>query len=78
MRIDELRKIHRAEPFRAFSIRVVDGNEYKVVHPEFLAISKNGRVAVVFTPDDEMEIIDTALIASIHHANGRKSQSRDR
>lgn len=78
MRVDELRRIHRAEPFRAFTIRVVDGNEYKVVHPEFLAISATGRTAVVFTPEDEMEIIDTALIASIHQGNGKKRQSRGR
>lgn len=72
MRIDELKKAHRSQPFEPFTIRVADGREYDVVHPEFLAFSATGRTIVVMTPDDLFEIIDTMMITSIHMGNGRR------
>ena len=70
MKISEVRQAYRSQPFRPFYIRVADGREYLVRHPEFLAF--RGRTLVVFGPDDVFEIIDTAMIASIHVGNGNK------
>ncbi len=77
MRVDDLKRVHQARPFRPFSIRVADGREYSVAHPEFLAVSATGRALVVSTPDDAFEIIDTVMVASIHVGNGAHQPHRD-
>ncbi len=73
MRIDDLKKVYQARPFKPFIIRVADGREYKVIHPEFLAFSSSGRSLVVSTPEDVFEIIDTMMIASLHVGNGESN-----
>ena len=72
MRVDEIRGYHRAEPFKPFTIRVADGREYRVPHPEFLMFLPSGRSIVVASTDDHVEIIDTLMVTSIHLGNGRK------
>lgn len=69
MRADELKRIHQLRPFQPFTLRVADGREYHVDHPEFLAFSVTGRTMVVSTPDDFYEIIDTMMVTSIHVGN---------
>ena len=76
MKIDDLRHAHQARPFRPFTIRVADGREYRVAHPEFLTFSVTGRTIVVSTPDDVHEIIDTVMITSIHLGDGAKPNRR--
>jgi hypothetical protein len=74
MRVDEIRHYHAVRPFRPFTLRVADGREYVVRHPEFLSISMTGRTVVVSTPDDHHEVIDMLMITSVHLGNGRKSK----
>ena len=78
MRVDDLRKAHQARPFQPFSIRVADGMEYTVNHPEFMSFSLSGRTVVVATPDDWYAIIDTMMITSVHVGNGKKPTRRKR
>jgi len=78
MRIDEPRRIHRAQPFEPFVIRVADGREYLVKHPELMLISPSGRKVVVFTPDDVLDIVDAMMITSIHLGDGRKRTRRSK
>lgn len=78
MTIEQLRKIHQAQPFRPFTLRLADGNEYAVKHPEFLSFSVSGRTIVVATPDDSHEVIDLLLVASIHLGNGKNGKPRQR
>ena len=76
MGIDELRRIHRAQPFRPFTIRVADGRKYLVNHPELLAISPTGRTVALYTPDDVFDILGTMMITSVHIGDGRKRARR--
>ena len=76
MRIDELRSIHKARPFRPFTIRVADGREYFVVHPEFLAYAPPSRTLSVVTPKGFHDIIDLMMITSIHLHNGKPRRRR--
>ncbi len=75
MKIDELRKVHRARPFQPFSLRLADGREYAVRHPEFMAVFPSGRTVIVTDTDDAFDIIDTALVVSVHVGNGRSRRS---
>ncbi len=66
MTVEELRKAYHTQPFRPFKLRVADGCEYEVRHPELMAISPRGRTVIVVAPDDTADIIDTLMITSIH------------
>lgn len=76
MRIDELHSIHKARPFCPFTIRVADGREYHVVHPEFLAYAPPARTISVVTPKGFHDIIDLMMITSIHLDNGKPRRKR--
>ena len=65
MRIEELWKVQRAEPFRAFEVHLADGREFPVEHPEFIWISRNERIAVIDDVDGSIEIIDPTLITGL-------------
>ena len=44
---NEVRRLMNAEPFAPFVIRTSDGRQYRVKHPDYVAISpKGGRITV--------------------------------
>jgi len=65
---EKLRELHRAEPFRLFRLHLADGRSIEVRHPELMAISASGRIAVVFVPDAQSNAnhhIDTLMITDV-------------
>jgi len=57
---DTIRMFMNAEPFVPFFIKTSDGNQYRVRHPDYVAISpKGGRVTVY--ADEETGTMLTAL-----------------
>ena len=75
MTIDGLAKFHQARPFKAFVMRLTDGRQVRVEHPELLARSQSGLCVFVFTMGDEFELVDLLHVVSINPANGaRKSR----
>ena len=74
MTIEQLREVHRAQPFKPFVLELADGNQVSVSHPEILWINpKNPRTVIVAMPDGGFKIIDLLLVATIHVKNGRQS-----
>lgn len=51
MHIETIRELHTARPFRPFTMHMADGRSVEVRHPEFMAMSPNGRTAIVFSPE---------------------------
>ncbi len=78
MTIEQLRNIHSARPFKPFLVRMADGNEYAVGHPEHLAYFGSGRTIAVAPGEDVVEVIDLLLVASIHLGNGKRRNGRRR
>ena len=71
MTIEQLRRLHRAQPFQPFDINLADGRALSVDHPELLAISPPGRTIGVGLPDGTIEIVDLLLVTTLKpHANG--------
>ncbi len=63
-----LRDLHRAEPFRPFVMHMADGRSIEARHPEFMAVSPSGRIAVVFSPnepDDSSHYIDVLMVTDV-------------
>jgi hypothetical protein len=67
MGIDELKRAKDERPFRPFLIRMADGREIPVRHPDAVAWD-NPRLAIWATPGG-WEFIDVALITSLAMRN---------
>lgn len=65
MTTEQLRRMHQAQPFQPFTIRMADGNSYHVPHREFLSISPSGRTIIVYHDDDSASIIDLLLVTEL-------------
>ena len=76
MTVEQLRKIHQARPFQPFTLKLADGNQIEVRHPEFLAHSPSGRTVIVTTPDESFEVVDLLLVTSIEVGNGHMQEKQ--
>jgi hypothetical protein len=69
MHVDALRQVLHAQPFRSFAMRLVDGREFPVPHPDFVAVSP--RTVVVIDPQTEgATILEPMLIISLEMTGG--------
>jgi len=76
MQIRELQSVYRAQPFVPFVIRLADGRQVRVEHPELIALSPTGRSAVVYGKDGAFEIIDVMLVTGLQVTNGAAKRRR--
>lgn len=77
MTIDQVRKLHRATPFKPFDVHLADGRSLAVEHPEILAVIPPGRTIVVGLADGTAEIVDLLLVTSLKlRANGSHPRRR--
>ncbi len=77
MTIEQLRQMHRAQPFRPFLLHLADGRSLKVEHPEALLQSASGRTIVVARPDDVIEVLDLLMVVSLElRGNGSPRRRR--
>ena len=65
MDIAAIRSLRRAEPFRPFVLRLVDGRKIRVRERESLAVGKNS-VAVIGAKE-EIEIVDPSHVVAIEN-----------
>ena len=65
MTTEALSKLHKAQPFQPFVIRLGDGQALPVAHPEMLAYAPKQRTASVFFEDGSFEIIDLLLVTGL-------------
>lgn len=65
MTTEQLQKAIHAAPFKAFIIRVADGQQLPVPHPDFIAHPPGARTAAVFLPDGTVEVIDLLLVTGL-------------
>jgi hypothetical protein len=63
-----IREALHAQPFRPFTLRLADGCDVSVPHPDFVAVAPNGRRVAVFQSDDSMSILEPLLIVSLEYA----------
>ncbi len=69
----------RAAPFRPFVIRTADGREYRVGHPEMVAILPNSRTCGVMTDSLVLATLDIRLITALREieAEGGSGGARE-
>lgn len=76
MTIEQLEKVHKAQPFRPFALHLADGRELVVRHPEMMARTKGGRTLLVGLEGEDFEIVDLLLVTSLEVAEGKAKSAR--
>ncbi|HEX8296899.1 MAG TPA: hypothetical protein VF593_11395 [Chthoniobacteraceae bacterium] len=64
---DEVRKLMNAEPFRPFFVKTSGGKQYRVKHPDYLAISPKGGRLSLFDDEETTTTISALHIVSVEH-----------
>lgn len=65
MNIETLRQVHQAEPFRAFTLHMIDGRALHVPQRELLSHSPGGKTVIVYHDDDDFSLIDLAAVSEL-------------
>ena len=64
---DQVRAAMRAQPFRPFHVKLADGRTFRIDHPEFIAVSPNGREMVIYD-DEGMNLIGMLRVVEVRAA----------
>jgi len=72
MKIDEIRQLLHAQPFRPFLIHVADGGRIPVKHMDFVALAPAGREMFVYQPEGSWQIVDVPA----RHPTASRDQKR--
>ncbi len=72
MDVKVLRNIVRRSPFRSFTLRMNDGREFGIRHPEWISVTPSA--VSVGSPDDRSTtVLEPNLIASLYFAPTTKA-----
>lgn len=72
MELAQLREVWKAEPFKPFTMRLVDGRTYFVPHRDFLHVPPGTRHTVVSYNNEEAQaitILEAIMIASVGYGD---------
>lgn len=69
MDVNVIREALHRQPFHRFSMRLADGRELHVPHPDFVAVSPR-RVLVIRPEDESHAILEPLLIVSLEYVVG--------
>jgi len=75
MTMEQFRRVHRAQPFQPYELRLASGRSIRVASPELVAESQSGRTLAVWS-DDAFEIVDLLLVEGIAVGNGKQSKRK--
>ena len=71
-----IRELLHATPFQPFVIRMADGKEYRIEHPDFvLAASSDVRQITIEDPDGSVQFLSVLLVTSIERVPAAHSQA---
>ena len=65
MMADSIREALDASPFRPFVVRLANGREYKVKHPDYAMLSPTGRSMMVYTVGDRAAAINLSMVTEV-------------
>jgi hypothetical protein len=65
MDVNVIREIVRRRPFESYRMRITDGREFVINHPEVVAVSPTGRSLIMILPDGTHVWLEPLLVSSI-------------
>jgi hypothetical protein len=77
--VEQIRKAMQSQPFRPFTVYLVDGRTYTVKHPDFIAVpsSPRGREFVIYD-DQGSHYLDLGLIVEVHQPDADAARVAER
>jgi hypothetical protein len=78
MKIDEVRGLLHASPFRPFVVHIADGGRLAVDHEDFVAIAPTGREMIVYLSNGSHQIVDAMLVTRLELSAKRGARKRRR
>ena len=76
MTTNQFKSTLHAEPFVPFVVHLADGRSHSVNHREFAIVAPSGRTAVIYQPDDTMNLVDLLLVTDLEIAGGAAKRRR--
>ncbi len=74
--IEQVRDAMHTQPFRAFTVKLVDGRSFVVKHPDFIAVPELPRGRNLAIHDKEgTHLIDLGLVVEVHVPEVAETQS---
>lgn len=70
-----LRELIRARPFVPFTLNVSDGRSFEIPHPDFISVSRSGRMAHVSTERNNGEGVEFIDLLAITSASSRDPET---
>jgi len=65
MNIEQIKDIHRRQPFNRYEIHLADGCSIKVPHSEYAFFFPQGRHMLVVKSNGGFHLIDTMLVCDV-------------
>jgi hypothetical protein len=65
VKIDEIREVLHAQPFRPFAIHLANGGRLRVNHEDFVALNPSGREMIVYLPDSSHQIVTLSMVTRL-------------
>lgn len=65
MTAEQFRTMHKANPFRPFTIHLADGRTLPVPHRDFVSQSPSGRTIIVYQSDEGFSVVDLYLVTEL-------------
>ena len=73
---NRIRDLLSATPFRPFVIRMADGREYGIKHPDFVLAAANDVPQITIEePDGRQHYLSALLVTSIEHSPAMADQT---
>jgi hypothetical protein len=78
VKIEKIRDVLHAQPFRPFWIHLADGGRIAVDHEDFVALEPAGRELIVYLPNSSHDIVDMLLVTrlEVKSRNGTHQKKR--
>ena len=68
MTAEQVFRFQNAAPFKPFEILLADGRAIKIEHPDFISVSEEEQLVIVYELPEGIEIIDLLLVISLRSA----------
>jgi hypothetical protein len=63
-----IRELLQARPFQPFIIRMADGQEYRIDHPDFVLAASDIPQIIIEELDGRVHFLSALLVTSVEHA----------
>ena len=68
MKMSRLRELQTSRPFRPYTVKMTDGQEMRVKHPEFVILHPDGRTVVLVDEETgRTHLLDARQMSDVFH-----------